>query len=37
MKYTKNITYQGARKIIEAVKYCDMSEEYKPNTNQQVH
>ena len=35
MKYTKNITFQEARKIIEAVKYSEMSKRYTPNTNQQ--
>ena len=31
MKYTKNITFQEARKIIEAVKYSEMSKRYAPN------
>ena len=37
MKYTKNITFPEARKIIEAVKYFEMSKRYTPNTNQQEH
>ena len=34
MKYTKNITFPEARKIIEAIKYSEMSKRYTPHTNQ---
>ncbi len=37
IKYTKNITFQEARKIIEAEKYSEMLKRYAPNTNQQGH
>ena len=37
IKYTQNITFQEARKIIVAVKYSEMSKRYTPNTNQQGH
>ncbi len=35
MKYIKNITFPEARKLIEAVKYSEMSKRYTPNTDQQ--
>ena len=37
MKYTKNISFPEARKIIEAVEYTEMSKKYTPKTNQQGH
>ena len=37
MKCTKNITFQEARKIIEAVIYSEISKRYTPNINQQGH
>ena len=37
IKYTKNITFPEARKMIEAVKYSEMSKRYIPSTNQQGH
>ena len=37
IKYTKNITFPEARKMIEAMKYSEMSKRNIPSTNQQGH
>ena len=37
MKNTVSITFLETMKIIEAVKYSEMSKRYTPNTNQQGH